>query len=142
MLELRGEAFSCGRSTFLDHDPARNEPTAKIFVRIQVGEHEFLARLDTGAAWSVMIAEVAEAVGVTNFGLETTMKTPYGSISGPLARVPITLVAEEGQSLDVDSTFLIPHAWPHGIYLGYSGMLSSIRFALDPLHNAFYFGGP
>jgi Aspartyl protease len=140
MLTLNGEAFSCGRSTFRDHDPGRSEPTAKVFIRIRLGQIEFLARLDTGAAWSVMTAELAEAAGATNSGTETTMHTLYGSISGSLAHVPITFVAEEGHSLDVDSTFLISRTWPHGIYLGYSGLLSSIRFALDPPHNAFYFG--
>jgi len=53
MLILNGEPFSCGRSAFFDHDLARSEQTAKIFVRIVVAQQEFLARLDTGAAWSV-----------------------------------------------------------------------------------------
>lgn len=82
MLTLNGAAFSCGRSTFLDHDAARSEPTAKIFIRIRLGQEELLARLDTGAAWSVMAAEVADGAGATDLGTATAMQTPYGRISG------------------------------------------------------------
>ncbi len=38
-------------------------------------------------------------------------------------------------------TFFICSDWPDGrTFLGYSGLLDSIRFALDPQANHFYFG--
>lgn len=109
MLELNGEPFSCGRSRFFVSDPDRRESTARIFVRVQLGDLETLARLDTGSPWSVMDADFASVVGVrSGLGIETTMSTVYGTITGPLEKVPITLLAEEGRSLEIDSTFLIP----------------------------------
>jgi hypothetical protein len=50
-------------------------------------------------------------------------------------------LAEIGESYDTEGTFFISPDWPAGrTFLGYSGLLDSIRFALDPQANHFYFG--
>lgn len=47
------------------------------------------------------------------------------------------------RELTTVGTFFVSQDWPSGLtFLGYSGLLDSIRFALDPQANHFYFGLP
>ncbi|HZF11389.1 MAG TPA: hypothetical protein VFE33_21575 [Thermoanaerobaculia bacterium] len=144
MLTLHGHDFCCSRSRFEDQDRRASEPTAKIFVAIRLpGVSTLLwAQLDTGSAWSVLDPETAEAAGISaEDGIAQVLLTRLGPIEGRLVKVPITLTADEGESLDLEGTFFIAPAWPPGkSFLGYSGLLDSIRFALDPAANHFYFG--
>jgi hypothetical protein len=57
--------------------------------------------------------------------------------------VQLTLLADEGDSLDVDAAVFVATGdeYPVGrSFLGYAGLLERIRFALDPQTNQFYFG--
>ena len=144
MLKLDGEDFTCGRSRFADRLPEGEEPTAKIYVKIIPGNLEFpvLAQLDTGAPWSVLAPEIADAVGVLNkAGEPLTLQTRLGRLEGRLVKVSLTIVADEGDSLNMESSVFVSQQWPNGKnFLGYSNLLDSIRFALDPQANHFYFG--
>lgn len=140
-----GEAdFTRGRSTFRDHLDELLEPTAKVYVPILVGAFKpmVLAQLDTGAAWSVLDPVVARSLGLFyTGGLLTRLETRFGSQEGRLVRVPIQFIADHGTSLDTEATFFISPDWPPGrTFLGYSGLLDAMRFALDPQANHFYFG--
>jgi hypothetical protein len=145
VLRLEGERFSRGRSKFVDHAPGRAEITAKIYVKVQFGStRTMLAQLDTGAAWSVLDQETAQSLGssLDRIG-SASMSTRLGSLTGYLAQTPITFPADEGQALTVMGTFFVSTDWPVPFsFLGYSGLLDSIRFALDPQANDFYFGLP
>jgi len=105
---------------------------------------EVYAQLDTGAAWSVMAPDLAERIGLSlDEGDPARMLTPLGLLEGRLVRVPFSFPADEGDHLLIAGTFLISADWPSGAtFLGYSGLLDSIRFALDPQANNFYFGLP
>lgn len=71
------------------------------------------------------------------------MRTPLGLMEGQLVRIPFILQADEGESLRFDGTFFVSEDWPDGMtFLGYSGLLDSVRFAVDPQANHFYFGLP
>ena len=144
MLELDGLLFTQGRARYADRHPERPEPSAKIYVRVRFAQSSYavLAQLDTGAAWSVLPPDIARDVQVEiDSGLPEQMSTRWGVISGFLVRVPFTLPADEGLSFVSMGTFFISEDWPEGqTFLGYSGLLDSIRFALDPQRNDFYFG--
>jgi hypothetical protein len=144
MLKLEGVAFSQGRSTFLDRHPETPEVTAKIFVRLIIGNSTpwVFAQLDTGAAWSVLDPKIADLLGLAEAdGFPAILDTRFGRKVGKLVKVPITFLADEGTSLDTEGTFFISPDWPPGrTFLGYSGLLDSIRFALDSQANHFYFG--
>lgn len=118
--------------------------TAKVYVRIRLGrlERPVIAQLDTGAAWSLISPDLAAAAGVAvQAGDPATMSTRVGVSKGVLVNVPLVLLAEEGESLDTEGTFFVPSHWPADLaFLGYSGLLSKIRFAVDPEANDFYFG--
>ncbi len=140
MLEDR---FASGRSKFEDHSSESLEPTAKIYVKVRIAglpEHQF-AQLDTGAAWSILPKTIAAAIGAVQDGEQVTMSSRFGVHRGYLVRLPVTFIAEAGESLDTDGTFFVSNDWPSPVtFLGYSGLLDSIRFALDPQANHFYFG--
>ncbi len=98
--------------------------------------------LDTGAPWSVLNAEVADDLELFDRDGETvTISSRMGTVQGKLVRAMTTLVAEDGDSLEVDSIVFVSRDWPAGNFIGYSGLLERIRFAIDPHDNAFIFGG-
>ncbi|HEY3570991.1 MAG TPA: hypothetical protein VGP73_23875 [Thermoanaerobaculia bacterium] len=143
MLTLYGGTFTCGRSRFSDSAPHWYEPTAKIFVRLRIGSvQQVLAQLDTGAAWSVLAPDVAdEACIPIESGDPALLSTRFGVKKGYLVRTGFSLVADEGEPLHAEGQFFICQDWPEGLnFLGYSGLLEFIRFALDPQANHFYFG--
>ena len=143
MLRLKGESFTCGRARFVDFSGKVREPTAKIFIKILVSDwpEPVLTQLDTGAAWSVLEPEIASEIGVLDgSGEPERLVTRAGIMSGRLVTVPITFLADEGLSIDIEGTFFGDPHWPFGSFIGYTGLLDSIRFALDPPRNDFYFG--
>jgi len=144
VLKLDGRLFTRSRSKYTDHVPQRLEPTAKIYVRLLFGgmDRVVTAQLDTGAAWSILGSEVSERLGLFGEpGKATRIRTSFGIKDGVLVRVPLKIMADEGESLDMTGTFFVSPDWPEGLtFLGYSGLLDSIRFALDPQVNDFYFG--
>ena len=145
MLKLDAELFTSGRSRFSDRVPGSLDPTAKVYVKIKLGglERTLLAQLDTGAAWSVLESDVAAELGLLNRVDEEKKRllTPLGMREGHLVRLPFALVADEGDSLHTEGVFFVCGDWPLDLtFLGYSGLLDRIRFALDPQANHFYFG--
>lgn len=141
---MLANGFVQGRSKFLDHLPRLQEPTARIYVSVRLADlpEDQYVLLDTGAAWSVLSPELAEAAGATEqTGEPVRLTSRFGTHEGFLIRLPITFLAEDGQSLATDGTFFVSRDWPSPVtFLGYSGLLDSIRFALDPRKNDFYFG--
>lgn len=141
---MLGDGFVRGRANFSDHLPGLIEPTAKIYVKVRFADSEeiHLAQLDTGAAWSILTPQLARSLGITGWGAErVTLSSRFGPLEGNLVRIPVTIVAAEGESLDTDGMFFVSPDWPiNQTFLGYSGLLDKIRFALDPQANHFYFG--
>jgi len=143
MLTLDGEPFTTGRSRFLDHHPRFPEPTAKVFVKIIFAglDEARVAQVDTAAAYSILEADVATDLGL--LGLQepwTRLSTRVGVLNGQLIRIPVTLVADEGESLHLDAVFFVSPDWRGGTFLGYTGFLDRLRIALDSPANLFYFG--
>lgn len=143
LLTPDGQVFASGRARFFDAADTRG-PTPKIFVKILAGEIPvpLLAQVDTGAAWSVLDVELAEALGFFRQpGPDVAISARSGVFRGQLVRCSLTLVADQGASFEVDSTLFSCREWRFGNFLGYSGFLERIRFAIDPFNNDFYFGG-
>ena len=128
----------------MDKDPSQPSPSAKIHVGVKFDDNLFtLAILDTGADWSVVQTEIARALGLLERdGEPKTMTSRLGTHHGKLVRVIAELVAEEGESVQLDSTVFVCEDWPAGTFVGYYGLLERVRFAVDPEENAFLFGAP
>lgn len=138
-----GTAFVTGRTRFLDEDPGSPEKSHKVYVKIEPGDFGsfVLAQLDTGAAWSILDPQIAEELALFDGqGQPTTLDTRFGPISGRLERTKITILADEGESMEFEATVFVSRQWPAGSFLGYTGLLERVRFAVDPQQNFFYFG--
>jgi hypothetical protein len=145
MLKLGGKDFTCGRCLYVDAVPQTHEPTAKVFIKVLLTGQVLstvYAQVDTGAPWSVLAPEVAISLGLLDSeGERTSLDTRLGRMDGILTRIPIRILADDGDSFDTEGTFFISPDWPAGMnFLGYSGLLDAMRFALDPQANHFYFG--
>ena len=94
------------------------------------------ALLDTGAQWSLIGGELAELVRPIAVHLELPplpFTTRLGTLSGSCVRIPIVLVADEGEDLVVESTvYLMPQWTGPSVVLGYRGLLERVRLAFDP----------
>jgi len=101
----------------------------------------WIAQIDTGAAYSVLEVDAAAALGLLDLkGPWTRLSTRLGTLSGQLIRLPVTLVADHGESLDLEGMFFVSPEWRGGTFLGYTGFLDRLRIALDSPANLFYFG--
>jgi hypothetical protein len=136
--------FTTGRSKFVDQAPWSREKTAKVYVGIQIDglSQTLYAQVDTGAAWSILSPDLAREAGIrAETGDPAIVSTRFGLQRGYIVRIPFSLVADEGESLETTGAFFISPDWPpRQVFLGYTGLLDSIRFALDPQVNDFYFG--
>lgn len=143
MLILDGEPFTSGQSRFFDQHPRFPEPSAKVYVQVKFAGlgGTWIAQVDTGAAFSILEADVAASLGLLGLqGPWTRLSTRLGVLTGQLIYLPVTLVADEGESLDVDAQFFVSPEWRGGTFLGYTGLLAHLRIALDSPANLFYFG--
>ncbi|MDE0697431.1 MAG: hypothetical protein OXH76_16540 [Boseongicola sp.] len=144
MLILRdGRAFAPSAASYYEEDPSRESGQTSIHVQIIINgamRIATLARLDPATPWVVLNAELTEALGLGAQGPDARLRTAAGFMTGTLERYPIVLAAEEGQSLQIDATIFVCSEWERGNFLGYSGLLERIRFAVDPVSRLFYFG--
>lgn len=139
-----GSRFASGCARYLDKDPGQSSLSAKIHVRMRFDDSfSTLAILDTGADWSVIQTDVARALGLLERdGEPKTLTSRLGRHHGKLVRVSAELEAEEGESVQLESTVFVCDDWPAGTFVGYNGLLERVRFAVDPENNTFLFGAP
>jgi hypothetical protein len=145
LLRDDGSPFAPSRVAYLDGVPGQvTRRDAKVYVRIAVGQPTLttLAMLDTGSTYSVLDADLADLVGAFDEvdAPVVDLATRHGLLRGSLVRRRIWLLAEVGDSLEVDATFWVARDWRYGHFLGYTGFLQRIRFALDPQSNQLHFG--
>lgn len=136
-------SFSAGKSRFLDRHPRFAEPTSKVFVKVAFPgvNGDWLAQVDTGAAYSILELDVARELGILDVGGHPTrLSTRMGNLRGQLIRALLKILAEEGTSLVTDATFFVSGDWLGATFLGYTGLLDHLRIALDSPANQFYFG--
>jgi hypothetical protein len=144
MLHRGGHEFTSGRALFLDAAPGFHEETGKIFIRVvpQPLQVEILAQLDTASPWLIFDADISRQLGIVDGqGAPATLGTRFGRMDGRLESVVITIVADEGDALEIQATAFVCDAWPAGYnFVGYTGVLERVRFAVDPDANDFFFG--
>ncbi len=130
-------AWNSGAARFFrDYPVGRSNLTVAVRCRLGSLIGDEAALLDTGAAWSVIGADLAILLDA-DLGepLEPLMlSTRLGLLRGHLHRLPITLVADPGcgSDLAVDATVAVIADWPGPVVLGYRGLLERVRFAFEP----------
>lgn len=147
--QLRKCGFAIGVTSYADHwpgDDKNTDPRIVLSIRVGNAEETLTAVVDTAATWCVIDPEWIASMGIdkTTESLgELKYNTRWGQYSGKLYRVLISLVAEEGEDLGVETWVFVPDStwleWSGYNFIGLS-YLNSIRFAVHPNEYAFYFG--
>jgi hypothetical protein len=99
--------------------------------------------LDTAARWGIFPAGLAEGLGYDPEadGEPIVISTRLGRYSGYLMRIPIVLLAQEGEELQMDLAWFVSSEWAGPPILGWTNCLERLRVAIDPSPGAgcFYF---
>ena len=145
LLATAGNYFQ-GSARFLDAVPGGREPHPRIYVSCRMAgvDPGFLALVDTGGHFCILNQEVADQVRdqrVDGLG-RVKLRTAYGLVEGELYSHRLTLVAGFGESVDIEASVFVSPDWKAPSFIGYSGALERVRFAVDPFTNRFYFGSP
>jgi hypothetical protein len=142
-----GRPFATGACSYWDQPPLGRTETPRITIAIWIGGSQTQAMVDAGGVYLVCDPEISDLLHLdprTSLGVTTLAIRGY-KYPGHLHRLAITLLAEKGESLELDVTAFIPRLdpgqeWHLPSFLGLQGCLEFLRFAVDPGSNIFYFG--
>ncbi len=127
-----------------------SEAKQRITLEIQIEGLSTMAILDTGAPYSICDREITEGIGFDPAAAieATTITTWGGKVKGHIHRATLSLPADEGESLFLDTPLFVPDfedeqqefapGFPPS-FIGLIGCLQSMRFAIDPSSETFYF---
>ena len=142
MLSEEGQPFTTGLCKYYDGIEADESGDSKLFIAVKLGtlETPILAMVDTGAPFCIFEPEILAELGYS-FEVDRAIRlsTRRGPKLGSPDRIPITFIANEGKSLEVESTVFVTVDWK-GNFIGFMGCLQRLRFAIDPSANSFHFG--
>ncbi len=137
-------AFATGACHYEDRPANAPEGTPRIVVPIGIHGFHTQGMLDTGGMYLLCNQEMAVFLDLPpNGGQAETVLVRGAWVRGTLHRISMTLVATDGQDLDIDATAFIPDSEERvdlPLLLGLLGCLERICFAVDPLNQVFYFG--
>ena len=142
-----GRPFTTGACSYWDQPTSDRTETPRVIVTIWIGGSQTQAAVDTGGVYLVCDPEILDLLSLnssTSLGVANLIIRGY-KYTGHLQRLAITMLAEEGESLELEVTAFIPRLdpgqeWRFPSFLGLQGCLEFLRFAVDPGANVFYFG--
>ncbi len=137
--------FTVGAAPYYDSaEPKLLDTEPRIFIRVEPAHLgiDVLAMVDTGAPWCIFEPRIGSAIKdhLEELPGAYSLSTRLGRFEGKLYRGAVTILAEEGEALDVESTIFLSPDWPQGNFVGYLGFLSRICSGFNPAENKFYFG--
>jgi hypothetical protein len=136
LLFLDGHPFATGSTKYAYQPATPGEMTNRIILPVEIEGHRTTAVIDTGAPYVICEPRLARLAG---FDLvepleRITMLIRGMYLPGSIIRLSVT----------VDATAFVPEQeerWENlPSFIGLSGFLERIRFALDPSTDTFYFG--
>jgi hypothetical protein len=146
---LNGEPFTTSATTY-QHRPATvYETHPRLILRVAFEGMVTLAMVDTGGVYLFCHPSIARAIGFdasAGLGLQTLIFRQE-RVQSTLHRATLTLLADEGDHLLIETTAFVPEASYDGLsdmpsILGWHGCLDRFRFGIDPMTDTFYFGAP
>jgi hypothetical protein len=144
VFDQTGERFATGA---VDYSVTGNNAMTRLNLEVRVEGRRTTAIIDTGAAYVIFSPELAEEAGVDPASalIEAVLLIRGMRIKGNLHRVTLELLAVVGNNLALEVTAFIPDSTQnfgqtHPSFLGLFGCLESIRFAVDPHRQMFFFG--
>lgn len=106
-----------------------------------------LAMLDTGAQWSIIGGETLELIQGDLGQASDSIKisTRLGPMSCMIHELTVTLQAQWGSDLAVNSKVAVCNEWRGPLVLGFYGFLEILKIGIEPSistdqRNLFYFG--
>lgn len=142
-----GEPFAIGATHYVYRPATPHETTPRIMVEVEVGSLRFTAFVDTGGVYFLCDPAIARIMNLNSAdGLGRESVSVRGRlITGVLHRLPVTMLAEEGEDVTIDATVLVPDDehldWDNfPCILGMQGCMERLRFAVEPAAETFYFG--
>ena len=142
-----GSPFVTGSQSNVYYEPTPAEPKARLVLRVAIEGLTSQAMVDTGGLYLFCMPSVARALhldAAQALGAQTILFRDE-RVRGTLHRLTLTLLAEEGEDMQLDVTAFVPDASYEGVpelpsILGLHGCLERVRFAFDPATDTFYFG--
>ena len=144
---LFASGFASGLVYYEDQYPGQ-DPTARVVLTVTIaGLHTVPAIVDTGAPWCLLDADILAAIELVQADSLPTERLAIRGVhyQGRLTRLILRLRADEGEDVDLEATVFVPmlnpgEPWNVPNFIGLQGLLSRMRFAVDPAENVFYFG--
>lgn len=142
-----GIPFATGMTSY-SYRPAINDISNRIMLQVEIGGLLVEAIVDTGSPYVVCPPYLSEVIGLDpSTALESIPFRVRGiNMHRNLYRVNVLFPAEEGDNLIVDATVFVPNqewqeAWGElPAFIGLTGCLERMRFAVDLENDRFYFG--
>lgn len=141
-----GDNFATGAMRY-DYRPVSViETTNRIILPVEIEGISTEAVVDTGAPYVICAPRIAQLAGFDRtYALERLRMLIKGmQLEGSLTRLSIKLIAREGDNLTIDATVFVPDVeeyWGNfPSFIGLTGFLERLRFAVDPSTDTFYFG--
>ncbi len=139
--------FSTGKTSCeIRPIPGIRQDANRILIPVSIEGIFVRAVVDTGGVYLIIEPNIAEDLGLDpKDAIKSETVTIRGNrIEGHLHRVIMRVQAEEGEDLIQEVTAFIPDATAEEwgdipTFLGLTGCLEFLRFAVDPTENQFYF---
>lgn len=146
LLHPNGETFATGAIRYNYRPVSANETTNRIILLVEIAGVLTEAVVDTGAPYVICAPRIALLAGFDRaYALARMRMLIRGmQLEGSLTRLSIKLLAREGDDLTVDATVFVPDVEEYWgsfpSFIGLTGFLERLRFAVDPSTDTFYFG--
>jgi hypothetical protein len=142
-----GSPFSTGATPYIDAHPRDDEPSLRLVITVEIGGTTTDAIVDTGGVYCICDPDLLALVDMPEEEALDSVNLLIRGVTRPgaLYRLPLTLIAEEGKHLTIETTAFVPQlqpdeSWNLPTFLGLQGCLERLRFAVDPVTNTFFFG--
>ena len=143
-----GEPFATGVTEYVYQPATPQDSFPRLILNVEFEGISSSAILDTGAPYAICAPSVARRLALTpQQSLEKIRMIIRGvSVEGDLFRLAIRFVTLYGGDMDVDATVFVlgpesEESWGDlPSFIGLSGCLERMRFAVDPTSDSFYFG--
>lgn len=119
----------------------------RLTIQIEINGIQTSAVIDTAAPYLVCSLKLATQINLSPFAKlgSKLLGTRLGTIRGDIYRLPVKLIASDGDDLEIEATAVVPDTdqghWNDApTFLGFLGCLERLRFAVDPANQKFYFG--
>ena len=129
LVHASGAEFAGGESPCFIRPSFTGDRLNRLLVHVEVGQERITAVVDTGGAFLLLDPVLAASIGIDHGdGLSRDRIHIRGfTRHGTIHRIPLTLLAAEGEALTFEATAFVPElehgeTWPLPSYLGVAGM--------------------